>query len=638
MEQPTPPQEGVSRKRPDVAARKVVAKNMDVRVVKLGIKGLLRPEYRDVLLPKLRERAIATGMAIRRASICLFYMILERLADPGSPDTGGVFEIFTSNPYGQKLLTQLVCNKKAPKVLKKEAYGLAPEIQALYEQPLVQELPMGQRYQGDTNSLIYAVHMLKTNLVNALWMNFEKRQTAFVRAWCKIRYLPRPMEFAIRRRVNGWTTTPEQDQMLAMHPAIQAFVDEQRALLRLADDKRVSKPWLKKNPVPLLRYYHRMLEFYHDIGYRRFQICPIGGIGARSFAIDTNVLYGVVKGSGLLFELMDGEEPTDAQVRNTPTLRQRLWNGIFNLPKALRGKIGKFTDMISTDGTSASVHFQVPKRPEADDDGSRLLKAPRCEDLVGKRIIAIDPGSIDLVHGVEKLDDATWKVWKLTKAQYYHEAGNTERNLKAAAWKKPLASAELDQSLAPWKIHRLEEWEAAAQAYIRWADELWAEMTKLRWARMAFDAYIRKRSAMDRFFHGMGDNVVVGYGAASFDPTVDHNLAAPTTSVVKACRRYHPVYMVDEYRTSMVCHCCHGLLHPVRERTKTKGSQEVRGLLWCSTSNKTIHCCKFVSRDFNAAINIHSCFVNIQRPAALSRPQPPAPRRPAAVIDAWMRL
>ena len=78
-------------------------------------------------------------------------------------------------------------------------------------------------------------------------------------------------------------------------------------------------------------------------------------------------------------------------------------------------------------------------------------------------------------------------------------------------------------------------------------------------------------------------------------------VSVPTGKVFKACCERFETYSVDEFRTTRVHH-------------KTDA---VRGLLWCSSTNK--YGGKLINRDLNGALNIRRCLLLPARPASLDR-------------------
>ena len=105
-----------------------------------------------------------------------------------------------------------------------------------------------------------------------------------------------------------------------------------------------------------------------------------------------------------------------------------------------------------------------------------------------------------------------------------------------------------------------------------------------------------------------GRQLVIAFGDAGFASTAKHELAAPTTTLEKECKKWYKVVKVDEFRTTQL-HCESGsILTKIKEHSLTKDgkpfSKTIRGLLRYKTSKF----CKFIDRDLNAAKNILNCY------------------------------
>ena len=151
---------------------------------------------------------------------------------------------------------------------------------------------------------------------------------------------------------------------------------------------------------------------------------------------------------------------------------------------------------------------------------------------------------------------------------------------------------------------------------------LWANRLRRCWGQSRFRVYGLMRKTLDRFFHGMrGDRgeppPVVAYGAANFAPTGRGERAVPTTALAKACARHFKVTMIDEFRTSQMCHACCSRFQAVAKRSADGTIHEMRGLRRCGSTE----CARvsFKGRDCNAALNVLRRFRDTQRPTYLSR-------------------
>ena len=129
-------------------------------------------------------------------------------------------------------------------------------------------------------------------------------------------------------------------------------------------------------------------------------------------------------------------------MRNTDLINKKLKESAFRdladdhfrsvfIVDGLASKQNAFTRMIETDGVSACVHFESPKI-SLDDDDTTAQK--RFHDV--SRVIAIDPGRVNIVYAEEKLPDGSFKTYKLTRGQYYETCGFKEANRLSKKWQE----------------------------------------------------------------------------------------------------------------------------------------------------------------------------------------------------------
>jgi hypothetical protein len=169
---------------------------------------------------------------------------------------------------------------------------------------------------------------------------------------------------------------------------------------------------------------------------------------------------------------------------------------------------------------------------------------------------------------------------------------------------------KLVENLRVWKAH---------------SELNWALHYSRRRARLSFNVHCRRQQCLSRFFTSLSEGlskekksqVVVGYGAAKFAPTGSGEMAVPTTSAFKVCAKTWPTKLVNEFRTTIMCHDCEGRLRQVRRRGNNGTLLKNRGLLHCQNGCRSL---PLKNRDLNAAKNIALITVRDgDRPAFLSR-------------------
>ena len=212
---------------------------------------------------------------------------------------------------------------------------------------------------------------------------------------------------------------------------------------------------------------------------------------------------------------------------------------------------------------------------------------------------------------------------RLSRGQYYTDAGIYGAERRSQTWQAELQPTLAGLSLCSSKGLALGPHWQFLGAYLAAREELWAEYSKARWARQRLRLYSLKRSALDRFFNRVqerceavapGRRVVTAYGAAGFSATAKREQSVPVDWAKEAYARRFEVRLVDEFRSSRV-HWRDGSLLKAVWSVAQHG--RVRGLQWCDSTIRWES--KYLDRDLNAAINIRSCLLSPERPAALCR-------------------
>lgn len=567
MSGPGPPTK--ERKRPDVVQRLKDRKGKQERVVKCSLQGRLTEKK---LIPEIQQWVSTVSKVTNKGSIVFNRLLLHCLnAKKPLPDL-----------TDQTLYLQCF-NIGVGRIIKS-----IPELEETWNS-YFKGFPKLEKCRGDTQAYVYASKQYMTNFKNSLVYAFEGRQQAFVRHWCEQNKLTKKDSYAIRCAINQWGCRSEV-------PALaKPFVEEQRKLLGTTYLKEgVTHTWLGANMTNVVHYFYAILKYnerFEDT--RRFTLAPVSRIKRHFLTIDTTVLFEMMTNLGLV----ECDRSTFLEMKSDQ------FASVFRIKELCRK--GEFSHMVETDGVSACFHFKVTKKEI--ETGNRQLKKSN------NRVIAIDPGRSNLMFGVEKREDGSTKTYKLTRNEFYTNAGMKTCNRKTAKWEKDIESAELVFRQHSLKTTDESEWDAFLKDYATVYKMLWEGKTQKKWARERFRVYCLRNKTLDKFFQTMNgkEKPTIAYGAAKFNPNNKNELSAPTTYLSKRCAIHFPTVFVDEYNTTKVCACCDSKLSPV-----VVDGQERRGLRWCcSTKCRTFH-----NRDLNAALNILRCFKSATaRPYSLCR-------------------
>ena len=605
------------------AERAKLSKTHNERVIKCGLQETL---INEAIIEDIDNLISVTSKLINKCGLVLDRLILYCFSeDIDLPD-------FTNdNLY-------LQCATIGTTKLKKPITFIG-KVWEFFEQA---GYPLPDRVVGDRNSLAYGCITYKTNFLNSVWTNFHHRQKLHVKTWCQEYGYPKEQVNSICNWINGYDEEIDVEFI--------DFVIEQRAILELDVGETITEDWRKKNIPKILYYYFRIRRDLEEWEGKTFTLAPHTTIRNVSTTIDTGSLYDIfvrhewitddakkkgeeiVKAKKEEAKLEPKKEGAKEKREKNPASREIFaamasdhWKTVFKFPNPPKDSI--FTGLISTDGTSISVHFYVPKQGV-----SAVLRSYRSDK---HRAIANDPGRTNIFYGVEKMEDESIKTYKFTRNEYYHKAGITKAKKKTEQWNEVIQPFLNELSENSPKTNDPDKWTNYLRLYSEYYELLWDHYTEKKWSRQRFHLYMMKRKAVDQFFQSLtfkgSPKPKIAYGAAKFSSTARNEVAVPTTTMYKACSRYYWTEPVDEFRTTMCCAECGDVLHKVSRKNEDGNLRDVRGLRWCGSTK----CRKFLSRDKNAALNILACFVSEERPEALTRKKRTPVVKPTKVIPPY---
>lgn len=358
-------------------------------------------------------------------------------------------------------------------------------------------------------------------------------------------------------------------------------------------------------------------------GHKTFSIAPICDIRRQSIVLSTST----VKGLHEMFEIPKcyEKEPLDWIFRMEKIKRFKSSKGGWHLQGTLR-----------TDGVSLSVVFQkkqekkkmIPHRP-----------------IDQNRIIAIDPGSINIYFGVERMSDGSCKTYKYTTKQYYHEAYVWKKKKYMDTRKKTCEDVlqKLSQCVKKTVVLdlQLKYWETYASNWKKLFDCLGCR----RRNKLDMNVYMKGNKSIDGFLSSLkGDSNIIpsiAYGAGKFSSTIRGTLSTPNSRAFLKCKRRYNTVLIEEYNTSQYCpHCSKKLTTPKEPKICRDGITRMfdsRSVKRCTSPEclreALVHPLETVrkiaedpkiaayemSRDKVGALNILRCATEIPRPAHLCR-------------------
>lgn len=639
------------RSRPDRKAKLLQRKELVETVVKCSLRGVLIGDeaVKDRLVAAIRQRVVSYSRRAVLATRALG-LLARRLLRDGS---GAALDIIDQTTLRQLMLGTKAC----PRVL--------PHIRAFFRDRPDLLHDVSDRTHADRNIYSAAAIKLGTNIRTHLKENLlrivkrcvygfapgtKDEQTKVLYGicgwpWSRLPAPKKPRKNAAKDKKCSKDGEPGEDTEVALSADQSTFVAECRRVLGLHGDQKVDQRWLDAKPnVPaMLEFFAFCLRKLEARGDEKlFALLPLCKRKRHFITVDTHVLHGIALDSDIIAEECSGDAFT--------TNGEAHWASLLNFHRLLP-KGGRFTGTIETDGVAVCIHFQRPKKPGDAAAGAAGKKAkkktPSRPDqgiIDSSRVIAIDPGRTNILFAAEVLPDGSVETSRLTRLQYYREAGLTSGQLQTERWQDGIRADLHALSTTSHKGVNVEKFEEFLAVDLSVGDSLWGEYLKPRWSQQRFRQYGGKKRVIARYFNkfeqagkkrGDDRSVLVAYGAATLAPGGKGEVSVPTSQVFKACCQRFQTYPVDEFRTTRVCHLDDSVLEKVgvaqeeedESGRRSRGVRAVRGLLWWRSTKQDgsklppparSHC-EFVNRDLNGAMNIRRCFMLPERPAMLDR-------------------
>lgn len=587
-------------KRHDRSEKLKARKLNDETVVKCSLHGIILQNKIEVC-EAIETRVAACSKRVYNASLALNLMVREWFN--GQDDIANV-EI--PMLWNQTFLRQLLLGVEDARID-------IPAVSSFLEQH--PEFVLDQeRHLGDRNIYTAAAKTILTNLKNHLVLNFAKVLKKYI-----YNNLVKQEAIEALYQFHGWKRKPPKQTKTKKQANVSKIEEETEKIRKLEaeqrindlvnnlkrsiglEDEKVNKMWFKKDAslgkmLKLFVFVNRYLESHN---LPNFNILPIVGIKPRFITIDTNTLYGIMKDARLVSCDNEGEFVEHGSLH---------WSTFINYPK-VQGHGKTFTGTIETDSVAVCIHFSRPKS---------VAPVASTMNLTGKRVLGVDPGRSNILFVAEETAPSKFKHYRLTRKQYYTEAGIFKARDQAQSWHNHNIKEEL-ASLAnvSSKSASLEKFQAYLQVVFSTRDALWNEYSKKRWLQQRLRLYGGKKRVFSNFLNKIdGENTVLAFGSAKFAPGGKNEVSVPTSRAYKECSYRFPIVPVDEFRTTRINWKDDSPLQKVA-KVNSKGKQvTVRGLLWCGSTNSKN---KFVDRDLNAAINIRRCALLPQRPLIMRR-------------------
>ena len=550
---------------------------MKEQVIKCSLKKRLKW---GVLEPEIQRLVINVSKATNRGSLIFNRLLLHCLEHNIE-----LPNLNNSNLYLQCF--QIGIGSRGKKI---------ESLQTVYDM-YFKDFPEIENIAGHSQCFTYASNKYFTNFKNYLKGTLWKRTYEFVLDWVKVNTEDKKkfknIAYVITSRIFNYEVRS------AVPKNAEPLIEEQKKILGNCSNK-VSEFWIGRHMSNAVTYlYHILKTNEKNEESKRFSLAPISRLKRHFITIDCRSLYHILKTSKTRILDSSTFEPLKEQEIRANAFE--CFRTIFKL-ECPRSKT--FGNMLETDGVSLCIHLRCKKKEQKNNNKGKTQAT--------ERVIAIDPGRVNLVYAIE--DDGE-TIHKLTKKTYYAKSGINTLKRKTSVWEKRIRHEEKIFSEFSPRTSSSVQFDSFLKNYISVYEKLWNSKTEKKWSRERFRVHGLKRRTLDRFFFSMNpnDSTVIVYGNAKFPSNKKNEISAPTTSVAKACMRFFHTEFVDEFNTTKMCHECHEELLSVKS-IKNKRLVDVRGLHWCCSTTCNRH---LYNRDKNSALNILECIG--ERPEYLSR-------------------
>jgi hypothetical protein len=285
---------------------------------------------------------------------------------------------------------------------------------------------------------------------------------------------------------------------------------------------------------------------------------------------------------------------------------------------------------------------EAKRRKKCQTSGGAVASSP----LQGKRVVTIDPGRIDMLYAVIGDDDAVQERYTLPTKNFRQRCRTSEAEELGV---KCLKKVTLSDGRTLWKAvselptaRDVFAWSSFLAAYLPLLSDLLRAKRQRCLRRTRFDGHMKRDKVLDQTIRELlGGSLSlasrqkchVALGAANACSTGFGHASAPQGRFAWRLAKVHKISltMVDEFRTSQVCHQCH-VARLYKAKVDGRKAWQLEACPNCrnvkGTGPRVWH------HDFNGAMNIRYCFLEAiagrERPFCMARGTERLPVSPTA--------
>ena len=566
-----------------------------------------------------------TNVNIMGADMMASLVEFDRLRPEG--DIPPPVEMDNIAMYDKMTKAQLTNESKARR-LKKYSNLNVDALRTLVKEKFGTTSPLTMKasdFKPDSSKLLQLLGDLSISMAtmacNHLWMNLESRLTSYV----KRRY-PN-LKGKWKRVVDAVVNFPQRnlDEMFNRQVGNQRTIEAKALAVRLrsvlplpSHHHYASRAHLT---IPLyyeiLKYTEEVVNVARDAPsnkresrLRTFTMLPIKSKFTISHVPISNMMFmTMLKWTGL--ETFDG----DGRYEDKYT----MWSKYFNL-NAVETRNRHFGFRINTDGCAVSVvmdKLSCIAGCKAHRSIDNLMDKIRNHEIKASdlEVVGGDPGFTDIITKTT----LNGEVGSFSSTEYYERALFNLSKRRTDSWNEE--TKELTDRLSTPKTAEVDTLKAYIGTFLSVHHELLEHRAKKGYRNMRFLRFCKRNELIEEicdFIAPEGKPTVVGFG--NWKPgnksPISRRTCGPLEDIKRALDKRAHVYLVliDEFRTSIMCHRCHCRLSNMKafttrtkngEKTTTTVPVKVHKVLHCRTSESGANCCKTTwNRDVNGSKNM----------------------------------
>ena len=412
---------------------------------------------------------------------------------------------------------------------------------------------------------------------------------------------------------------------------------------------------IKSNPIDYLKsmiYIGTELEKVYDLEIEYHTLHLFNVLPLRTNIVPKNI---TIDTCGLIQNFL-GDESTTEHLKNYKTENKQylLWNRLFKLDKKIFVKNKyEFNYMIKSDGISVSVLFirigldgkplkKCNKNNKEEENMDYIEKVEFTDKMKKKKIVVADPNYSDLIYCGSKDNNGNLETFRYTQNQRRLET-------RVKKYNKIMDKVAKETKINDKNIKEIETVLSNFNSHTNNYDKFKEYITQKNktnlilfnhyeqtfYRKFKLNRYINTQKSESKMIHNFeekfGSSKEVMFVMGDFDK--GDNMKGKEPVICKKFRKIfknagYETYLVNEFRTSKLCNCCHKEIEPFLEKKSNK-PKDIK-------NNKKIIChgllrhtdvkpqCEIIhNRDKNAVQNMLFIVETIKktgkRPLAFSR-------------------